>query len=337
MGDVINESREECGDPRSWSATEACHQLIASDGEIACRGGGLLLIALRACAEERGRGATRSTGGIAATNLSCCISGIAGGSGGHDAECCPIEVAALRLTLRNCNGTVKRTDLLDGGNGGTRSAPRFKERRHIVIIGDRQEELAHPPQGIWRIGECFAADRLDARANLGAPLGRKCGCDGGENAELCSELQRTCRACSCKDPFNLCANSLAREARSQWGIAPDRRGGSGLHREVEARNKPDRAQHAQRIFNKSLSRIPNGAQQTVSEVISAAMWVNDRSIGNRVGAAACARGKPKGDRVDREVSTSEVALDARKEGDLVRAAPITAAAISAEGGDLAHH
>jgi hypothetical protein len=51
MGDVINESREECGNPRSWSATEACHQLIASDGEIARRGGGLLLIALHACAD----------------------------------------------------------------------------------------------------------------------------------------------------------------------------------------------------------------------------------------------------------------------------------------------
>jgi hypothetical protein len=41
------------------------------------------------------------------------------------------------------------------------------------------------------------------------------------------------------------------------------------------------------------------------------MWVNDRSIGNRVGAATCARGKPKGDRVDREVSTGEVTINAR--------------------------
>jgi hypothetical protein len=337
MGDVINESREECGDPGSWSATEACHQLIAPDGEIARRGGGLLLIALHACAEECGRGATRSTGGIAATNLSCGISGITGGSGGHDAECCPVKVAALRLTLRNCHGAIKGADLLNCRNRCPRSAPRFKERRHVVIIGDRQKELAHPPQGIWRIGECFAADRLNAPANLRAPFRGKSGCDGGENAELCSELQRTCGTCSGKDPLNLCANSFTREARSQWGIAPDRCGGSGLHREVEARNKPDRAQHAQRIFNKPFGRLPNGAQQTVSEVISAAMWVNDRSIGNRVGAATCAGGKPKGDRVDREVSTSEVALDARKEGDLVRAAPITTAAISAEGGDLAHH
>jgi hypothetical protein len=260
MGDVINESREECGNPRSWSATEACHQLIAPNGEIARRGGGLLLIALHACAEECGRGATRSTGGIAATNLPCGISGITGGSGGHDAECCPIKVAALRLTLRNCHGAIKGADLLNCRNRCPRSAPRFKERRHILIIGDRQEEFAHPPQGIWRIGECFAADRLNARANLRAPLSGKCGCDGGEDTELCSELQRTCGTRSGKDPLNLCTNAFTREARSQWSITLDRCGGSGLHRQVEARNKPDCAQHAQRIFNKSLGRIPNGAQ-----------------------------------------------------------------------------
>ena len=34
MGDVINESRKECGDPRTWRATEASHQLIAREGKI---------------------------------------------------------------------------------------------------------------------------------------------------------------------------------------------------------------------------------------------------------------------------------------------------------------
>ena len=67
------------------------------------------------------------------------------------------------------------------------------------------------------------------------------------------------------------------------------------------------------------------------------MWVNDRSIRDWIGAAACTRGKPKGDRVDREVSTSQVALDAREEGDLVGATPVTTLAISTESGDLAHH
>jgi hypothetical protein len=67
------------------------------------------------------------------------------------------------------------------------------------------------------------------------------------------------------------------------------------------------------------------------------MRINDRSIGDWIGAATCAGGKPKGDRVDREVSTSEVAINAREEGDLIGATGVAATAISAEGGDLAHH
>ena len=78
MGYLINESREECGNPRSWSATEACHQLVAPNGEIARCGGRLLLIGLYARAQERRGGATRSTCGDSATNLSCRISRIAG-------------------------------------------------------------------------------------------------------------------------------------------------------------------------------------------------------------------------------------------------------------------
>jgi hypothetical protein len=149
---------------------------------------------------------------------------------------------------------------LDRGNGGTRSAPRFKECCDIIVVGDRQKELAHAPQGIWRIGERIATDRLDARTNRSAPPCRKRGCDGGKNAEICSKLQGACWAHSGKDPLNLCANSLAREACSEWGIALDCRGGIWLHRQVEARNKPECAQHAQRIFSKPFGRITNGAQ-----------------------------------------------------------------------------
>ena len=67
------------------------------------------------------------------------------------------------------------------------------------------------------------------------------------------------------------------------------------------------------------------------------MWVDDGSIGDWIGTTARLRGEPKGDRVDREVSTSEVTLNAREEGDLVGATGVTATAISAEGGDLAYY
>jgi hypothetical protein len=260
MGDVINESRKECGDPRTWRATEAGHQLIAREGKIARRSGELLLITLHARVEKCGGGTTSSTGSNAATNLSRGIAWVTRGSGGHDSEGCPIKVAALRLTLRDFCRAVQRSDLLDGGNGGTRSAPRFKECRDIIVVGDRQKELAHAPQGIWRIGERIATDRLNARTNRSAPFRGKRGCDGGKNAEICSKLQGACWAHSGKDPLNLCANSLAREACSQRGIALDCRGGICLHRQVEARNKPECAQHAQRIFSKPFGRITNGAQ-----------------------------------------------------------------------------
>lgn len=67
------------------------------------------------------------------------------------------------------------------------------------------------------------------------------------------------------------------------------------------------------------------------------MWVNDGSIGDWIGAPTRLRGEAVGDRVDREVSTSEVTLNAREEGDLVGATGVTTTAISAEGGDLTHH
>jgi hypothetical protein len=67
------------------------------------------------------------------------------------------------------------------------------------------------------------------------------------------------------------------------------------------------------------------------------MWVNDGSIGDWIGASTRLRGETKRDRVDREVSTSEVTLDAREEGDLVGATGVTATAVGAEGGDLTHH
>jgi hypothetical protein len=260
MGDVIDESRKECGDPRTWRATEASHQLIPREGKIARRGGELLLITLHARVEKCGGGTTSSTGSNAATNLSRGIAWVTRGSGGHDSEGCPIKVAALRLTLRDFYRAVQRSDLLDRGNGGARSAPRFKECRDIIVVGDRQKELAHAPQGIWRIGERIATDRLNARTNRSAPFRGKRGCDGGKDAEICSKLQGACWAHSGKDPLNLCANSLAREACSQRGIALDCRGGICLHRQVEARNKPECAQHAQRIFSKPFGRITNGAQ-----------------------------------------------------------------------------
>jgi hypothetical protein len=62
--------------------------------------------------------------------------------------------------------------LSDGRNRCAWSAPRFKERRHILIVIDRQKELTHSPQWIWCIGERFHTDRFDARANLCAPFGR---------------------------------------------------------------------------------------------------------------------------------------------------------------------
>ena len=67
------------------------------------------------------------------------------------------------------------------------------------------------------------------------------------------------------------------------------------------------------------------------------MWVDDGSIGDWIGTTARLRGEPKGDRVDREVSTSEVTLNAREEGDLVGATGVTTTAISAEGGDLTNY
>ena len=67
------------------------------------------------------------------------------------------------------------------------------------------------------------------------------------------------------------------------------------------------------------------------------MWINDRSIGDWIGAATRLRGETEGDRVDREVSTSEVAINAWEEGDLIGATPVTTVAISTEGGDLPHH
>jgi hypothetical protein len=263
MGDVINESREECGDPRSRRATEARHQLVAPNGEITRCRGELLLIGLNAGAQERGSGATSPTGGNAATKLPCGVSGIAGGGGGHDSECCPINVTSLGRVLRSGNGAIKGANLLDCRNRCSWSTPRFKECRHIFVIGDRQKELAHAPQGIWRIGERIAADGFNTRANLSAPLCRKRGCDGGKDAEICSKLQGARGARSGKDPFDLCANSFAREARSQRGIALDCCGGSLLHCQIKACNKPNRAQHAQRIFNKSFGRITNRTQQTV--------------------------------------------------------------------------
>ena len=67
------------------------------------------------------------------------------------------------------------------------------------------------------------------------------------------------------------------------------------------------------------------------------MWINNRSIRDRIGAATRTGGEAKRDRVDREVSTSKVALNAWQEGDLVGATPVTSLAISTEGGDFAHH
>jgi hypothetical protein len=337
MGYVINESREECGDPRSWRATEACHQLVAPNGEITRCCGELLLIGLNAGAKERGGGATSPTCGNAATNLACGVSGVAGSGGGHDAECYPINATSLGRDLRSGNGAIKGANLLDCRNCCSWPAPRFKECCHILVVGDRQKELAHAPEGIWRIGERIATDSLNARANLSAPLCRKRGCDGGNGAEICSKLQGACGARSGEDPFDLCANPFAREACSQRGITLDCCGGTWLHRQIEACNKSNRAQHAQRIFNKSFGRITNRTQQTVGQILSAAMGINDRPVGDWIGAATRLRGETERDRVDGEVSTSEVTIDTREEGDLVGATGVAATTIGTEGGDLTNH
>jgi hypothetical protein len=260
MCNVINESREERCNPRPWGATEVSHQLIAPDGEVARCGGSLLVITLHACVEECGGCATGPTGGGTAANLSRGISWVTSGGGRHDAQRCPIKVAPLRLALCSCHGTIESANLLNGCDGCTRSAPGFKERCNILIIGDRQEELAHAPQGVWRVEERVAADRLNAPANLRIPLCSKCWRDGGEDADLCSELQCTCWRGGSEYPVNLCADAFTREARSEWGIAPDRCGGPWLQRQVEPRDKPDRAKHAQRIFKESFGGISNGAQ-----------------------------------------------------------------------------
>ena len=107
MGDVINESREECGDPRSRRATEARHQLVAPNGEITRCRGELLLVSLNAGAKERGSGVTSPTGGNAAAKLPCGVSGIASSGGGYDTKCCPIIETALGHLLRSGNGAIK--------------------------------------------------------------------------------------------------------------------------------------------------------------------------------------------------------------------------------------
>lgn len=67
------------------------------------------------------------------------------------------------------------------------------------------------------------------------------------------------------------------------------------------------------------------------------MGINDRAVGDWIGASTRLRGETERDRVDREVSTSKVALNARKEGDLVGATPVTTVAISTECGDLTNY
>jgi hypothetical protein len=67
------------------------------------------------------------------------------------------------------------------------------------------------------------------------------------------------------------------------------------------------------------------------------MGINDRAVSDWIGASTRLRGETKRDRVDREVSTGQVALDAREEGDLVGATGVAATAIGAEGGDLTNH
>jgi hypothetical protein len=95
MGNVVDESREERGNPRPRRAIEARHQLVAPNGEITRCRGELLLITLSAGAKERGGGAPGATGSNAATNLPCGVSGIAGGGGSHDAKCCPVNQTSL--------------------------------------------------------------------------------------------------------------------------------------------------------------------------------------------------------------------------------------------------
>jgi hypothetical protein len=67
------------------------------------------------------------------------------------------------------------------------------------------------------------------------------------------------------------------------------------------------------------------------------MRINDRAVGDWIGASTRLRGETKRDRVDREVSARKIAIDTREEGDLVGATGVAATAIGAEGGDLTNH
>jgi hypothetical protein len=73
-------------------------------------------------------------------------------------------------------------------------------------------------------------------------------------------LERTCRVSSGKDPFDLSADPFTREARRKRSISFDRRGCAWLYRQVEARNKANRSQHAQRVFNEAFGWIPDSAK-----------------------------------------------------------------------------
>ena len=151
--DVIYEVRQECRDPWPGGAAEASDQLITTDGEIACCSRELLLVTLHTCAKQCGSRSVRPTSRDTSTDLSNCISGIARRGGSHNSERRAIKVATLSLALRDRHSTVKCAYLLDRRNGRAGSAPRFKERCHIRIIRYRQQELTHPPQWIWCIGE----------------------------------------------------------------------------------------------------------------------------------------------------------------------------------------
>jgi len=188
MCNVIDQPRKERCDPWARRATKSGHDLISPNCEVAYRGGNLLLITLHTCAQKRGRGATSPTGGNASTNLASSVSWITSRCGGHDAERCSIKLTASRFTLRTRNGAIKGTNLLDGGDSCPWSTPRFEQRYHVVVIGNRQQQLAHSPQWIWRIGERLAANCLNPRANLCTPLCGERRCDGGENAEIGRKL-----------------------------------------------------------------------------------------------------------------------------------------------------
>jgi hypothetical protein len=86
---MCNIAEETCkGRCNPWArgATEVCHKLVTTDGEIGERGGDLHRISLLTRSEEHGGATPRSTRSDPSTNLSRSIAWISCGGGGCDTQ-----------------------------------------------------------------------------------------------------------------------------------------------------------------------------------------------------------------------------------------------------------